>query len=88
MTEQQTIEIHEERVIGPPGCGKTAWVAEQIREAQLEGKTTMVTSLTRAAVEEIAARAGDWPDNQAGTLHSHCYHRLSRPTLAGDGRGL
>ena len=75
-------EINEQRVIGPPGCGKTAWISQRIAELQEQGKSTLVTSLTRAAAEEIAARAGNQPGNAAGTLHSQCFHRLNRPPLA------
>jgi superfamily I DNA/RNA helicase len=74
----------EQRVIGPPGCGKTTWLSRQVQRAVGEGKDVLVASLTRAAAAEAAGRNLPIPPRNVGTLHSHCYQSLGRPTLAVD----
>lgn len=78
-------------VIGPPGCGKTRWIKVQVETicrklAPLCGidkrLPVMICSLTRAAATEAAGRvAGTIPKKACGTIHSHCFHALGRPTL-------
>lgn len=76
---------NEYRVFGPPGTGKTSYLAKQIYNA---GKTydsseIFVTSFTRAAALEIASRDGVLlPKTSVGTLHAHCYRNLDCPELA------
>ena len=74
----------EQRVIGPPGCGKTTWLSRQVKRAVDEGKDVLVASLTRAAAAEAAGRNLPIPSRNVGTLHAHCYQSLGRPALAVD----
>ncbi len=37
----------EQRVIGPPGCGKTTWLSRQVRRAVDDGNDVLVASLNR-----------------------------------------
>jgi hypothetical protein len=73
------------RVVGPPGCGKTTWLARQcaagVRHYGSAG--VLVSSLTRAAAAEAAGRNTGLAKGQVGTLHSHCYHSLGRPKIIG-----
>ena len=71
----------EHRVIGPPGCGKTTWLTEQVNQDTEDGKHVLVTSLTRAAAAEVNEKNTLYPD-QLGTLHSHAFNALGRPNLA------
>ncbi len=74
----------EWRVIGPPGTGKTTFLAKQLTRAVEAGRRPMVTSLTRSAAYEIASRMSfsfDFAPDQVGTLHAHCYRALNRPAL-------
>ena len=72
----------EFRVIGPPGCGKTTYLAGQVNRALAEGRRVSVSSLTHAAAEEIAGTTDSLYEWEVGTLHSHAYHALDRPELA------
>ena len=71
----------EYRVIGPPGCGKTTWLTDEVNRMATEGKHVLVTSLTKAAAAEIDQKEILYPD-QLGTLHSHAFNALGRPNLA------
>ncbi len=84
MTTTEYINYPEHAVIGPPGCGKTTWLANEIRKAVEQGDTVSVTSLTRAAAHEVAGRDLPIPEEQIGTLHSHCARSLSGPNIAQD----
>lgn len=74
----------EVRVYGPPGCGKTTYIAQQVRkEAEHRGaEKVMITSLTRAAAETIVGRDLPVPRENVGTLHSHCYRAIGGGTIA------
>lgn len=82
-------ELHEEsignevRLFGPPGTGKTTYLSRVIpRAVQRYGrKGAMVMSLTRSAARELAGREMDIDEDAIGTLHSHTWHALGRPTL-------
>jgi len=74
----------EQRVIGPPGCGKTTWLSRQVKRAVDEGREAVVASLTKAAAIEAAGRDLPIPPRNVGTLHSHCYQSLNGPALAVD----
>lgn len=78
----------EYRRIGPPGTGKTTWLAQQIGRAvrawcERTGRSpehcddVLVTSLTRAASKELISREVEIGENQIGTLHSHCRRALN-----------
>jgi len=69
-------------VIGPPGCGKTAWLARQVELASAAGEQPAVMSLTRAAAREVAARGLKADDRSVGTLHSLAYRALGNPEIA------
>lgn len=84
----------ENHVIGPPGAGKTAYLAGgrnldgTWREGQVARAVAeygydrvLVTSLTKAAVHEIVGRDLPIPRNHAGTLHSLAYHALGGATM-------
>jgi len=78
----------EHRVFGPPGTGKTTYLARQIRSAVAKygPEKILVTSFTKGAAVEIASRLstdGVKPDRrQVGTLHSLCYELIGRPLIA------
>lgn len=69
------------KVVGPPGCGKTTWLARQIRLAYEAGHGISVCSLTKAAAFELVSKSEKevrLPQECIGTLHSHAYHALRR----------
>ena len=71
----------EYRVIGPPGCGKTTWLTEQVTQDAQENLHVLVASLTKAAAAEVNKNNNLYPD-QLGTLHSHAFNALEKPQLA------
>lgn len=84
-------EHKELRVVGPPGCGKTSYVAQQVRENAIPkygGGRVVLCSLTRAAAAEIAGRETGVPKENVGTLHAHCYRALERPKIAETGEAI
>ncbi len=64
----------ESRVFGPPGCGKTHWISNKVREMadQVGGDQVSVCSMTRAAVREIVGRDIPIPEDNMTTLHARC----------------
>lgn len=79
----------EHRVVGPPGCGKTTYLARQanLAAAKVGGGAVLIASLTRAAAKEVAGRDSAVPQENIGTLHAHAYRALEWPDLAEDGAG-
>lgn len=76
-------------VVGPPGTGKTTFLARQVREIVDRsatrpegGSPVLVSSLTRAAAAEIGGRDLPIPAEAVGTLHAHAFRALDRPTIA------
>lgn len=71
------------RVTGPPGTGKTWYLAKQAKIASKKHGTHAVAicSLTNTAAKNIGARTS-LPDNNVATLHSHCLRSLGSPALA------
>lgn len=71
------------RVVGPPGTGKTTFVARQcqlaVKEHGAEG--VLVASLTRAAAQEAAGRNTGLARGQIGTVHAILYRALGRPKI-------
>ena len=72
----------EYRVTGPPGCGKTTYLGEQVRGAVEAGRRPMVVSLTRTAAAEVSGRALPLESKAVGTLHSMCYRAIGNPEIA------
>lgn len=72
------------RIVGPPGCGKTTFLAgEAKRYASMVGETNvLISSLTRAAAAEVAGRDSGVVGSNVGTLHSHAYRALRAAGLA------
>jgi len=70
------------RVVGPPGCGKTWWLSNQVEQATGVDHRPIVLSLTRAAAKEAAGRATAIPPESIGTLHSFAYRSLGHPEIA------
>ena len=63
-------------VIGPPGTGKTTYLAKIVKRRIEFGDRVVVSALTRAAAEEIAGRdlyedESDKYRLNVGTIHSH-----------------
>jgi len=84
-TMETTKTTNEYRVFGPPGTGKTTYLARQIKRARQTygGENVFVTSFTRAAAIEIASRDGvGLPKTSVGTLHAHCYRALECHDIA------
>lgn len=73
----------EYRVFGPPGTGKTTYLAQKIAEAKsiYGGRAVFVGSFTKAAAEEIASRGGV-QGAVVGTIHAHCYRAMGSPKVA------
>lgn len=80
----------EHRVVGPPGCGKTTYLARQANRAaqRVGGGAVLIASLTRAAAREVAGRDTAIPPENIGTLHAHAFRALNRPSLADDKDGI
>lgn len=76
--------MKEYRCIGPPGCGKTTWLAKQVsRAVERHGSESVaVMSLTRAAAQEMVGRDLPIERERVGTMHSFCFHALERPRIA------
>lgn len=72
------------RVHGPPGVGKTTWLASQVERAvaQFGPDKVMVVSFTKAAAMEVVSRATTVNEHNIGTLHAICFRALQSPTLA------
>lgn len=75
---------NEMQVLGPPGTGKTTFLARQVAAAaeHYGAERVVVTSLTRAAAAEIAGRDLPVPRDHVGTLHALAYRQLGRPKIA------
>lgn len=69
-------------VAGPPGCGKTTFVASQVHRAVEEGKTVLLASLTKTAAQELAGRGLPIEARRIGTLHAHAFRAMGGGTVA------
>ena len=69
-------------VVGPPGTGKTTWLAAQVEHAVSWGEIPMVVSLTRAAAREAAGRGLPIPQEYVSTLHAQAYRVLNAMEIA------
>ena len=80
--KQNTAGEYEHRTIGPPGCGKTTWLGEQIEDSVKDDLIPLVTSLTRTSAAAITSHELELEPQQVGTLHSHCYRLLGGARIA------
>jgi DNA helicase II / ATP-dependent DNA helicase PcrA len=76
----------EDRVIGPPGTGKTTFLTRVIgHNAQEYGADNVIAiSHTRAAAAELAGRNTPIPRGNIGTMHSFAFHAIGTPPVAED----
>lgn len=76
--------MREFRVIGPPGTGKTTWLARNVRTAAeaYGSDRVVVCSLTRTAAAEVAGRDMTIPPHNIGTLHAMAYRALGGGEVA------
>ena len=74
----------EIRAFGPPGTGKTTYLARQIDRAVTKygHDRVVVASFTRAAATEIASRGIAVKEENVGTLHALCFRAHGHPTIA------
>jgi DNA helicase-2/ATP-dependent DNA helicase PcrA len=75
---------NEDRLLGPPGTGKTTTASRMIAEAAKEygSDRVLVASFTKAAAVELAGRNLPLDSSQVGTLHAICYRALDNPVIA------
>lgn len=73
-------------VVGPPGCGKTTFLANEIADkaGKYGPEEILVTSFTKAAAMEIASRGLPLPDRNVGTLHALCLHEYGEAKVIAD----
>jgi DNA helicase II / ATP-dependent DNA helicase PcrA len=81
---------NEDRLIGPPGTGKTTFLSSVLdHHARRVGSDAVVAiSHTRAAAAELAGRRTPIPQDNIATLHALAFRALDRPKLAADTEGL
>lgn len=78
--------LGELRLYGPPGCGKTHALKQQVKfNAERYGsEALLVVSHTNAAAAEIAGRELPIDRRQVSTLHSVAFRSLDRPPFIQD----
>jgi DNA helicase-2/ATP-dependent DNA helicase PcrA len=78
------VSMREERVFGPPGTGKTTYVASAVQEAAARHgpEGVVVASFTRAAAAELSQRNLPLEKGNVGTLHALAYRELGRGEIA------
>lgn len=73
-------------------CGKTTYLSSQVKqrvdrwcsdtgESAKNCTDVLVSSLTKAAANEVLSRGLELPNEQIGTLHAHALHALGNPKL-------
>lgn len=74
----------ETRIFGPPGTGKTTYLARQIELAaeKYGPENVIVASFTKAAAVELNMRRLSIPRDNMGTLHALCYRAMGSPPIA------
>ena len=74
----------EKRLFGPPGTGKTTFLAREIGNLadKYGADNILVSSYTKTAATELVSRKIPIPRDSVGTLHSLCYRALDSPTIA------
>lgn len=80
------MDRREYQVFGPPGTGKTTYLANRIKKsAEVYGSgSIIVASFTKAAAAEIASRGIAVPKDHVGTLHALCYRAIGGGKVAED----
>jgi superfamily I DNA/RNA helicase len=78
------------RVFGPPGTGKTRYLADNVKKLVIDNgpDSVLISSFSTTAANEIASRFADnaLPPNKkmVGTLHSHAYRATGHGNVALD----
>jgi DNA helicase II / ATP-dependent DNA helicase PcrA len=74
----------EYRIFGPPGTGKTTYLARNIRNAVVKhgSDSVIVASFTKAAAAELVKKDLPVGRDRIDTLHAHAYHALGMPPVA------
>lgn len=82
--------MKEMRVFGPPGCGKTTFLARQVARAadELGSDNVLVASFTKTAAAEIGSRDLGLGEKQVGTLHSFANRAIGGSKIVEDRAGL
>ncbi|MGZ6281811.1 MAG: UvrD-helicase domain-containing protein [Ktedonobacterales bacterium] len=77
---------NERRIFGPPGTGKTTYLAKLVEEYTTSKKyrpsEIFITSFTRTAAAEIASRGTGIPQENIQTLHAAGYRALGGGEIA------
>jgi superfamily I DNA/RNA helicase len=81
---------NETHIVGPPGTGKTSYLARQVERAceKYGADSVLACSFTRSAVAELNRRDLPIPKAQVGTLHALAYHALNMPKIVETGKYL
>lgn len=84
------MKINEQRVIGPPGTGKTTFLSQVLshRAQQFGSDAVVACSLTHTAANELAGRRVPIARDNIGTLHSFAYQALGRPKCVEDAESI
>lgn len=83
--EPEDLGHKEIRVVGPPGCGKTTYLADQCSRVAVPkygSHNVMLCSLTRTAAAQIVKADTSVPRENVGTLHALAYRALDKPPIA------
>lgn len=73
--------MNEDRVIGPPGTGKTTFLTQVLQHHSVD-KEVIAISHTKAAAVELAGRNDAIPRDNISTLHALGYRSMGSPELA------
>jgi len=79
-----TNSTDEYRTFGPPGSGKTTWIAKRINKSvsRFGEDLVSVVSLTNSAVREASGRDLPLAPENVTTLHARCKRALGSPAPA------
>ncbi len=81
---------NEDRLIGPPGTGKTTTLSQALafHASEVGSNAVVAISHTRAAAAELAGRKTPIPRDNIATLHALAFRALDRPQVAEDSEHL